>query len=99
MKTTKKKIHVHIDFTPILYMLSLGYLIACTMYFLLMVPTQLGYDGIAVPYTYGAAQWFHAAATYLAPIVAGILCLVVIGVVSILIALLLDLIRSLITGD
>jgi hypothetical protein len=99
MKTTKKKIHVHIDYTPILYILGLGYPIACTMYFLLMVPTQLGYDGIAVPITYAVAQWSHAAASYLAPIVAGIVCLGVIGIVSVLIALLLDLIRSLITGD
>lgn len=84
---------------PYLAIAVLFYVLSSSMYFVLMVPTYLGYDGIAVPITYGAAMWFYSTATWLAPGVALLLCLMLVAAIAAVVAVLLDCIRSLIAGD
>ena len=84
---------------PYLYITAMFYVLSSSMYFVLMVPTYLGYDGIAVPITYGAAQWFYKAATWLAPGMALLLCLMLIAAITAVVSVLVDCIRSLIAGD
>ena len=84
---------------PYLYITALFYVLSSSMYFVLMVPTHMGYDGIAVPITYGAAQWFYSAATWLAPGMALLLALILVSAIMAVVVMLLNYIRSLITGD
>jgi hypothetical protein len=81
---------------PYLAITAMFYVLSSSMYFVLMVPTYMGYDGIAVPITYGAAQWFHGAATWLAPGMALLLCLMLVAAITAVVSLLLDYVRSLI---
>lgn len=81
---------------PYLYITALFYVLSSSMYFVLIVPTHLGYDGIAVLYTYGTAMWFYNAATWLAPGMLLVLCLMLLAAVVAVVSLVLDYVRSLI---
>lgn len=80
---------------PYLYITAMFYCLSSSMYFVLMVPTHLDYDGVAVPLTYGAAMWFYNAATWLAPSMLLALGIMLAAAVVAVVALLLDYVRLL----
>jgi hypothetical protein len=77
--TPKKRYHITVS-VDLFKALAYYYLGSAAMYFVLMVPTNLG---VGDTYTLPVAQWFYATTTWMGPLIVLLLWLLVTALVGV----------------